>query len=68
MAEIVPSLDDPRAMVVPDMPLLEGVLRISIVYLSLYALIRFFLRRVAGSLAISDLLVIVPAPCRAPGG
>jgi uncharacterized membrane protein YcaP (DUF421 family) len=38
---------------------LEGIVRISIVYLFLFFLIRFVLKREAASLGISDLLVVV---------
>jgi len=42
-----------------DTPLLEIVLRGSIVYLTLFFLLRLVLRREAGGLGITDLLVIV---------
>ena len=44
---------------VPDTPLLEIFVRGSIVYLSLFFLLRFILKRQAGAVGISDLLVIV---------
>jgi uncharacterized membrane protein YcaP (DUF421 family) len=43
----------------PDTPPLEMIVRGSIVYLSLFSLLRFVLRREAGTIAMSDLLVIV---------
>ena len=43
----------------PDTPILEIVLRGSVVYLSLFALLRIGLKREAGSLGLGDLLVIV---------
>ena len=42
-----------------DTPLLEIILRVSIVYLGLFFLLRIVLRREAGGLGINDLLVIV---------
>jgi len=44
---------------VPDTPLLEIFLRGTVMYLALFALLRFVLRREAGALGITDLLVIV---------
>ena len=43
----------------PDAPVLEIVVRGSVVYLALFALLRFVLKREAGTLAITDLLVVV---------
>ena len=43
----------------PDTPILEIVFRGSVVYLALFALLRIGLKREAGSLGLSDLLVIV---------
>lgn len=43
----------------PDTPVLEIVVRGSVMYLSLFLLLRFVLRREAGALGITDLLVIV---------
>ena len=43
----------------PTVPVLELILRGSLVYLVLFALLRFFLKRVAGTLSIGDLLIIV---------
>jgi uncharacterized membrane protein YcaP (DUF421 family) len=43
----------------PDTPLLEIVLRGSVVYLALFFLLRLVLRREAGGFGITDLLVIV---------
>lgn len=44
---------------VPDTPLLEIFIRGTLMYLALFALLRFVLRREAGALGITDLLVIV---------
>ena len=43
----------------PDTPILEIVFRGSVIYLALFALLRIGLKREAGSLGLSDLLVIV---------
>ncbi len=43
----------------PDVPLLEIVLRGSIMYLFIWALLRFVFKREAGVVAMADLLVIV---------
>src|SRR3954469_6157045 len=43
----------------PDTPLLEIFVRGSVVYLTLFFLLRIVLRREAGGLGITDLLVIV---------
>lgn len=43
----------------PDTPVLEIVFRGSVVYLALFALLRIGIKREAGSLGLSDLLVIV---------
>lgn len=50
---------DWRAVFVPDTPLLEIFVRGSIVYLSLFFLLRFVLKRQAGTIGTTDLLVIV---------
>ena len=41
------------------MPILELILRGSLVYLVLFLLLRFVLKRVTGTLSIGDLLIIV---------
>ena len=41
------------------MPILELILRGSLVYLAIFALLRFVLKRVTGTLNIGDLLIIV---------
>ncbi len=46
-------------MFVPTVPLLEMFVRGSIVYLSLFLLFRVVLKRQAGNVAITDLLVVV---------
>jgi uncharacterized membrane protein YcaP (DUF421 family) len=43
----------------PDVPILETVVRGTLVYLALVILMRVILKRQAGGLAITDLLVIV---------
>jgi uncharacterized membrane protein YcaP (DUF421 family) len=43
----------------PGTPLLEIVVRGTVMYLSLFALLRFVLKRETGSMGITDLLVIV---------
>lgn len=46
-------------VLLPDRPLLEIFIRGSIIYLSLFFLLRVILKRQAGTVGISDLLVIV---------
>src|SRR6185503_16139467 len=46
-------------MFVPDTSLLEIFLRGTIMYLSIYFLLRFVLKRQTGSLGIADVLVLV---------
>ncbi|HYG40954.1 MAG TPA: YetF domain-containing protein [Cytophagales bacterium] len=43
----------------PTVPLLETLLRGTIIYLALFALLRFILKRESGTLGITDLLVLV---------
>jgi uncharacterized membrane protein YcaP (DUF421 family) len=43
----------------PSVPLLETLVRGSIVYFAVFLLLRFVLRREAGTLGIADLLVVV---------
>lgn len=43
----------------PGEPLLETVIRGSVMYLSLFCLLRFTIKREAGSLGLTDLLVVV---------
>ncbi len=50
---------DWRAVFVPDTPALEIIVRGSVMYLALFALLRVVLRREAGSIGVADLLVIV---------
>jgi uncharacterized membrane protein YcaP (DUF421 family) len=50
---------DWQSLLLPDTPVLEIVVRGSVMYLSLFFLLRFVLRREAGALGITDLLVIV---------
>ena len=46
-------------IILPDMPVLEIFIRGSLTYLIIFCLLRFVLRRQAGSMGTSDLLVIV---------
>ena len=46
-------------MFVPDTPLLEIFIRGTVMYLSIYFLLRFVLKRQTGSLGIADVLVLV---------
>jgi len=50
---------DWQSVFMPDTPVLEIVMRGTVMYLSLFVLLRFVLRREAGALGITDLLVIV---------
>jgi uncharacterized membrane protein YcaP (DUF421 family) len=50
---------DWEALFVPDIPLAEIFVRGTIMYLSIYFLLRFVLKRQAGSLGIADVLVLV---------
>lgn len=47
------------AILTPEIPVLEIVARGSLMYLALFALLRFVLKREAGTLGITDLLVVV---------
>lgn len=50
---------DWQHVMLPDTPFLEIAVRGSVVYLSLFALFRFVLKREAGTMGITDLLVLV---------
>lgn len=50
---------DWRSVLVPDTPLLEIFVRGTIMYLGLFILLRVILKRQAGTVGLSDLLVIV---------
>jgi uncharacterized membrane protein YcaP (DUF421 family) len=50
---------DWAAVFVPRVPLVETVVRGSLVYLAVFLLLRFVLRREAGTLGVADLLVVV---------
>jgi uncharacterized membrane protein YcaP (DUF421 family) len=50
---------DWAGLFVPRVPLLETLIRGSVVYLAVFLLLRFVLRREAGTLGIADLLVVV---------
>lgn len=46
-------------ILLPDTPILEIIVRGTILYLSLFLLLRFVLKRESGTLGITDLLVVV---------
>ncbi|WP_311275973.1 YetF domain-containing protein [Methylobacterium sp. WCS2018Hpa-22] len=50
---------DWRAMIVPEHSLLEILLRGSVMYLMLFIIMRFVMKRQAGAVGLADLLVIV---------
>lgn len=50
---------DWAGLFIPETPLLEIFVRGTVVYLSLFLLLRFVMRREAGALGLTDLLVIV---------
>ncbi len=50
---------DWRVLFIPSVPLLETFIRGTLVYLSLFALLRLVLKREAGALGVTDLLVVV---------
>jgi uncharacterized membrane protein YcaP (DUF421 family) len=50
---------DWKTLLTPSIPLAETIVRGSAVYLSLFALLRVFLKRVTGTVGIADLLMIV---------
>ena len=50
---------DWRAILVPDIPHVELLIRGTIAYLALFSLLRLVLRRAAGSMSMTDLLVLV---------
>jgi uncharacterized membrane protein YcaP (DUF421 family) len=49
---------DWKSLFVPDVPLFEMILRGSLMYISLFILLRVILKRQAGSLGMTDLLLI----------
>ena len=49
---------DWNAIFLPDVPLLEIVLRASVMYISLFVLLRIILKRQTGRLGMTDLLLI----------
>lgn len=51
--------DNWAKILIPDIPLVELIARISIVYLFLFFLSRVVLKRESGGMGISDLLVVV---------
>jgi uncharacterized membrane protein YcaP (DUF421 family) len=50
---------DWRKLFIPEQPLLDVVLRGTIMFLVLFLILRLFLRRQAGAIGMADLLVIV---------
>ncbi len=54
---IFPS--DWASILLPQTPIVEGIIRISIVYLFLFFLMRVVLRRESGGIGLTDILVIV---------
>src|SRR5688572_21366510 len=50
---------DWETMLVPQRSLLEIVLRGTVLYLGLFALLRFILKRQSGKVSITDLLLVV---------
>jgi uncharacterized membrane protein YcaP (DUF421 family) len=48
-----------RHMLVPDLSLVEVFVRGTVVYLVLFALLRFILKRESGAMSVTDLLVVV---------
>ncbi len=49
---------DWKSIFAPDVPLLEIILRASVMYISLFVLLRVILKRQTGSLGMTDLLLI----------
>ena len=49
---------DWKSIFLPDVPLLELILRGSVMYIALFALLRIILKRQTGSLRMTDLLLI----------
>jgi uncharacterized membrane protein YcaP (DUF421 family) len=49
---------DWKTIFLPDVPLLEIILRASVMYISLFILLRVILKRQTGSLGMTDLLLI----------
>jgi uncharacterized membrane protein YcaP (DUF421 family) len=58
MTPILTKIDWEK-LFVPDTPLLEIFFRGTVMYLAIYFLLRFVLKRQAGSLGIADVLVLV---------
>ena len=58
MTPIISKIDWEK-LFVPDTPLLEIFFRGTVMYLAIYFLLRFVLKRQAGSLGIADVLVLV---------
>ena len=49
---------DWKSLFLPDVPLFEIILRGSVLYITLFVLLRVVLKRQAGSLGMTDLLLI----------
>lgn len=58
MPEALANIDW-QALFVPSVPVLETIIRGTLVYLALFALLRLVLKREAGALGVTDLLVVV---------
>ncbi len=48
-----------KEIFVPSLPLFETILRGSVVYLVLFSLLQLILKRVAGTVGLADLLLVV---------
>lgn len=59
MSDVFTLRLDWREILLPDTPILEIVLRGTLVYFGLFVLLRLFLKRQTGGVAITDLLVVV---------
>ncbi|MES4786098.1 MAG: DUF421 domain-containing protein, partial [Nitrospiraceae bacterium] len=55
----IPRTIDWSRIFIPDTPLFEIILRGTLVYLSIFFLLRVLLKRQAGTVGIADLLVVV---------
>lgn len=59
MDTFLPSPSELHNLFAPDLPLLESVLRVSIIYVALYFMLRVVLKREAGALGVADMLFLV---------
>jgi len=48
-----------KGVFVPSIPIVEIIVRGSLVYLAIFALLRFTMKRRSGAIGITDLLVVV---------